>query len=165
MNCVSVRDRILVVTEILLGAAHADAPLQPAERGYLCDLVADLLCTSELPEELALYIDGFDRRSFDLRAAAREFQRQPPMSGRRLLELVACVTLADGAQSADESAFVRALGEALGLAPEGWQDLTGSGLAHCSAIVGARVPLRALESGPGPQPEPALAQAAAGRAP
>jgi hypothetical protein len=121
---VSVRDRIGLLTDLFLGAAYADDVLQEKERLYVEALLRDLLSAAALPPALEQRIAGFDRRAFDLRAAAADFLSAPPMSPRRLLELITYVTLADGAQNVDEDAFVRALGEALGLAPELYADLT-----------------------------------------
>lgn len=115
--------RIGLLTDIFLGAAFADAQLLDQERGYVRSVVMDLLATKFMPPELEERIAKFNPASFDLSAAAADFVREPPMSRRRLLELVAYVTLSDGAQSPEEDAYLRKLGHALGLEPKEYADL------------------------------------------
>ena len=119
----SLAPRISLLTDIFLGAAFADAQFHDRERGYVRAVVMDLLSTKVLPVEIDQRIERFDPKSFDVHAAAIDFLREPPMSRRRLLELVAYVTLADGAQSPEEDAYLRQLGAALGLAPNEYADL------------------------------------------
>lgn len=138
----SVHERIGLLTDLFLGAAYADHVFGGEERAYLCDLLCDLLSTRKLPEALERQIEHYDPRCFDLQAAAQDFRRDPPMKARRLLELVAYVMLADGEQNVNESAFLGALGEALGLAPADYADLTREGLRLRHSFVDlARVPL------------------------
>lgn len=130
------------MTDIFLAAAFADLRFPDKERAYVRELVRDLLCARQLPQELSERIEQFDPRAFDLQAAAAEFAREPPMSRRRLMELIAYVTMADGEQNADEDAFLRAFGEALGLQPSEYADLTCERINLRNSFIGlARVPL------------------------
>jgi uncharacterized tellurite resistance protein B-like protein len=138
----AVRDRIGLLTNIFLAAAFADGRFADKERAYVRELIRDLLSVRQLPPALETHIEQFDPRSFDLRACAAEFEREPPMSRRRLMELIGYVTMADGEQSADEDAFLRAFGEALGLQPSEYADLTRDRINLRNSFIGlARVPL------------------------
>ena len=141
MSRTRIRDRIGLVTDVFMGAANADDRLLGAERAYIADLIADLLSVAEPPDDLVQRIEQFDPQRFDAVAAARDFLREPPMSGRRLLELVTCVTLADGTQSEREAAYICALGAALGLPPRDYADLIGEQLLRGQVEARARVPL------------------------
>jgi uncharacterized tellurite resistance protein B-like protein len=87
-------------------------------------LVEDLLCTPTLPPDIGRLIDEFSPERFDLQASIAEFLREPPMNRRRLLELVAYVTLADGRQNAEEDNYLRELAQALDLGPEVYRHMT-----------------------------------------
>ena len=138
----AVRDRIGLLTDVFLAAAFSDGRFADKERAYVRELIRDLLCVRQLPQAIESYIEQFDPRGFDLRAAAAEFAREPPMSRRRLMELIGYVTMADGEQNADEDAFLCAFGEALGLQPGEYADLTRDRINLRNSFIGlARVPL------------------------
>lgn len=144
MTVNAVRHRIGLLTDLFLGAAFADGQFADRERDYIRDLLRDLLVLDALPEGLEQRIAAFDPSAFDLDRAAADFQADPPMSRRRLLELVAYVTLADGNLVDAEDAFVRRLGVALGLSEEDYRDLTldPEGEEHRRSFIElARVPL------------------------
>jgi hypothetical protein len=122
-NVSTIASRIGLLTDILLGAASVDGQHSASARDYVRKLVIDLLSARALPAELDQRIDAFDPESFSLHACASDFLREPPMSARRLLELVAYVTLADGGQSVKQETYLRALGDALGLQPKDYADL------------------------------------------
>ena len=140
----SVRDRIGLLTDLFLGAAFSDEMFPQEERRYVRDLIRDLLSVTTLPPEIDQLIERFDPKAFDLQATAAEFMRDPPMSRRRVLELVAYITLADGEQNLEEDAFLRALGEAFGLKPEDYSDLRRDKIHLRNSFIDlARVPLPA----------------------
>jgi hypothetical protein len=118
-----VAHRIGVLTNLFLGAAFADATLSQRERAYVHRLVCDLLCTNIVPPEVAEHIERFDPNVFQLEAAAAEFMREPPMSKRRLLELVTYVTKAEGTQAPEAFAYLVRLAVLLGMQPEEISDL------------------------------------------
>lgn len=120
----SVTDRIDVLAEIFLGAAYADQQLAGRERHRIQDLIRDLMCAQALPEGLQAHIDGFDPQAFDLTAAAARFVDDPPMSKRRLLELVAQVMYADDIYDLAEDEFLRALARELRVPDADFADLT-----------------------------------------
>ena len=112
-----------MLTDIFMGAASTASQVPETKRKYVDKLLQDLLCTDDLPEDVRARILSFDPSKFDLQACADDFQRDPPMSKRRLLELAAYVTLADGEVAPDESRFIRNLGEALRMAESEYSDL------------------------------------------
>jgi tellurite resistance protein len=138
----ALRDRIGLLADIFLAAAYSDGRFADKEHAYVRELIRDLLSLRQLPPALEAHIAEFDPRNFDLRATAAEFVREPPMSRRRLMELIGYVTMADGEQSADEDAFLRAFGEAIGLQPSEYADLTRDRINLRNSFIGlARVPL------------------------
>jgi uncharacterized tellurite resistance protein B-like protein len=127
----SVAHRINILIDLFMGAACADRDCADKERRYVRALVADLLCTEELPPVVDDLIEKFDPDRFDLRASVTDFLREPPMNKRRLMELVAYVTLSDGAQNIAEDTYLRDLGHALGLRVEEYRHLTNDpDMAH-----------------------------------
>jgi uncharacterized tellurite resistance protein B-like protein len=115
--------RIGVLTNLFLGAAFADAQFSKRERAYVNRLICDLLCTTEVPAEVAEHIDRFDPSLFSLEAAAQAFLKEPPMTQRRLLELVTYVTKAEGTQSPEGFEYIVRLGGLLGIEREDIADL------------------------------------------
>ena len=124
MTVDAVRHRITLITDLFLGAAFADGGFVDREREYIRSLLRDLLVVEALPDALEQHIARFDPASFDLARAAADFHADPPMSRRRLLELIAYVALADGHMVDAEDAFIRKLGSALALSEEDYRDLT-----------------------------------------
>ena len=140
----SVAHRIGVLIDLFMGAVYADKRCENKERSYVRALVADLLCIEQLPPNVDALIENFDPQQFDLREAVVEFLREPPMNKRRLMELVAYVTLADGNQTLEEDTYLRDLGQALGLKVEEYRHLTSDpDMAHLreSFTDLARIPL------------------------
>jgi tellurite resistance protein len=128
-----------------MGAVFSDGKCDNRERDYVRALVADLLCKSSLPPEVEILIDRFEPERFDLNIAAADFMSDPPMNKRRVMELVAYVTLADGAQTLQEDGYLRRLGEALGMHPEEFRHLTSDpdmAAMRESFTDLARIPLR-----------------------
>lgn len=118
-----VRDRIGVITDLFLGAAYADHRFPDDERRAVRRLLCELIVRHELPVEIERRIESFDPTTFDLTATAREFLRDPPMNKRRLLELIAQLAFADGELDLAEDDYLHALGRALGMEPEDYQDI------------------------------------------
>jgi uncharacterized tellurite resistance protein B-like protein len=146
-----VEDRIHLIADLFLGAAHVDGRLAGEERAFVHKLLMDLLCRTELPPVLAAQIDSFDPRSFNLEAAAQRFVADPPMSKRRLLELVAQVIQCDDVLDLEEDHYLKRLGAALGMRPSEYEDLT---LEY--EIEQARESFELLVSLPPPVPADAL---------
>jgi uncharacterized tellurite resistance protein B-like protein len=112
-----VRDRILVLTDLFLGALWADDEFTDDEQHAVRRLLADLLVVKpeNLPEAVEERIRTFDPLKFDLEAAAQDFAADPPMAKRRLLELVGKMVDADGVVDMQEDEYLRRLADALGM--------------------------------------------------
>jgi uncharacterized tellurite resistance protein B-like protein len=120
------KDRIPIVADILMAAAHADAHLHGEERNTVCRLLRQVLGGGALPMDLEFRIDEFAPASFDLGEAGAAFAGDPPETRRRLLELVSAVHAADQEYDLSEDEFVRQLGAALGLPEDSYRDLAAT---------------------------------------
>ncbi len=120
-----VRDRILVLTDLFLGALWADDEFSEDEQKAVRRLLGELLLVpaEELPQQVEERIRDFDPLKFDLEGAARDFADDPPMAKRRLLELVGRMVDADGVVDMQEDEYLRRLADALGMAPSEYADL------------------------------------------
>ncbi|AKF03909.1 hypothetical protein [Sandaracinus amylolyticus] len=119
-----VRDRILVITDLMLGALYADATMTGEEDRAVRELLAKLLlCPPDaLPEHVDARIRGFSLMEFDIELAARDFLKDPPMKKRRLLELIASLTDKDGTDLREDE-YLRDLGQCLGMQPDEYADI------------------------------------------
>jgi uncharacterized tellurite resistance protein B-like protein len=116
-------DRTLRITDLLLGAAHADGELHGREESAVRALLKTTLKGAALPAVVDARIKGFKPAGFDLTRAAAPFVGDDRARKRKLLELVAAVGDADGVTDSAEDDFLRALGAALGLKPADYADL------------------------------------------
>ena len=117
------KDRLPLVADLLMDAAHADNRLHGEEKDAVKALLCSILEVPTLPMDLAFHIDEFDAKGFDRRAAAQAFAGDPPELKKRLLELIAAVHAADGEIDFAEDAHLRAVGAALGLPAEAFKEL------------------------------------------
>lgn len=116
-------DRIDVITDLLMGAAYADGSLEGREEATVRRLLGELLDGAALPAETDARIAGFDRKAFDLDAAAAHFRADSPERKRKLLELVVAVRDADDVFDTDEDDYMTSLARALDMQPEEYADL------------------------------------------
>src|SRR5829696_2070029 len=100
------KDRIHLVADILMAAAHADAHLHGEEKASVRRLLRQVLGDA-VPMDLDFRIDEFDPAAFDLGEVAASFAGDPPENKRRLLELVSAVHAADQEFDLSEDEFVR----------------------------------------------------------
>ena len=119
----TMKDRLPLVADLLMEAAHADNRLEGEEKEAVKQLLAGILEVPNLPMDLAFRIDEFDAKSFDRDATTKAFAGDPPELKKRLLELIAAVHAADGEIDFAEDAHLRAVGEALGLPADSFKDL------------------------------------------
>jgi hypothetical protein len=119
------KDRINLVADILMAAAHADAHLHGEEKASVRRLLRQVLGDA-VPMDLDFRIDEFDPAAFDLGEAGAAFASDPPDNKRRILELVSAVHGADQEYDLAEDDFVRQLGAALGLPEESYRDLAAT---------------------------------------
>lgn len=120
-----VRDRILVLADLFLGAVWADDEFSEDEQRAVRTLLAELLLVQPdaLPEAVEERLRTFDPLKFDVEAAAQDFAADPPMAKRRLLELVGKMVDADGVVDLQEDEYLRRLASALGLEYGEYSDL------------------------------------------
>lgn len=119
----SSNDRIMVLTDLLLGAVHADGNAEGSEEAAVRKLLRDLHGAA-LPDAVDARIKGFDAKTFDLAAAARDFVADATVKKRRLLELVAAVRDADDVIDLAEDDYMVRLATALGMQKSEYADLT-----------------------------------------
>lgn len=117
-------DRIDVVTDLLLGAAHSDGALEGREEASVRKLLGDLLGDAKLPAEVEARIKAFDPKAFDLKKTAASFARDDAKKKRRLLELVVAVGDADDVLDSAEDDYLTSLAGALGMQRSEYADLT-----------------------------------------
>jgi len=117
------KDRLPIVADILMGAAHADTHLHGEEKAAVRRLLRQVLGGEALPMDIEFHIEEFNPAAFDLGEAAASFAGEPPENRRRLLELVSAVHAADQEYDLSEDEFVHRLGAALGLGEDSYRDL------------------------------------------
>lgn len=120
-----VHERILLLTDILLGVVYSDGSPPPEEKRAVRRLLAELLQVpaDRLPHDVEQRIQRFRPELFDLGAAAADFSQDPPMKKRRLLELVGKMSQSDGVVDLAEDDYLRALASHLGMEPSEYNDL------------------------------------------
>ena len=119
----TMKDRLPLVADLLMEAAHADKRLQGEEKDAVKKLLCSILEVPNLPMDLAFHIDEFNADGFDRGPATKAFASDSPELKKRLLELIAAVHAADGEIDFAEDAHLRAVGEALGLPADSFKDL------------------------------------------
>jgi uncharacterized tellurite resistance protein B-like protein len=117
------KDRLPLVADILMDAAHADNTLEGEEKAAVKRLLREVLEAPTLPMDLDFRIEEFSPEKFDLKATAAAFADEPPAIKRRLLELCAVVHAADGEIDFTEDEQLRRVAEALGLPAESYDDM------------------------------------------
>ena len=120
----SVKDRIMVITDLLLGAVYADHKLKGVEEQTVRKLLSELLGGGALPDDVDGRIKTFPAQTFDLSATAADFASDPPIKKRKLLELVAAVRDADEEIDLGEDEYMVKLATALGMKKDEYADLT-----------------------------------------
>jgi uncharacterized tellurite resistance protein B-like protein len=120
------KDRLPLVADLLMDAAHADGQLLGDEKPAVRRLLREILDAPALPMDVDFRIEEFDPARFDLVATAAAFVSDPLEVKRRLLELVGAVHAADGEIELSEDAQLRRVAVALGLTDEQYSDLVVS---------------------------------------
>jgi uncharacterized tellurite resistance protein B-like protein len=118
------KDRIALVADLLMGAAHADKTLHGHEASAVRQLLEELMDDEDLPADVDKRLSGFKAATFDLAKTAEAFKGDSVETKRRLLELVAAVHESDEELDIDEDEFLRKLGAALGVPASAFEDLT-----------------------------------------
>jgi uncharacterized tellurite resistance protein B-like protein len=124
----NMKDRIAIVADLLMGAAHADGRLEGQEEVAVKRLLREIMGVPALPMDLEFRLAEFKPEALDLAAVGAAFADDTPLEKRRLLELLSALTGADGEFDLAEDAFVRRVGLAIGLDEAHFRDL-------CVAII------------------------------
>ena len=117
------KDRLPLVADLLMDAAHADDALEGEEKAAVKRLLREILEAPTLPMDLDFRIEEFAPERFDLAATTAAFAHEPLAIKRRLLELCAAVHAADGEIEFSEDEQLRRVGQALGLPAESYDDM------------------------------------------
>jgi uncharacterized membrane protein YebE (DUF533 family) len=115
-------DRILPLSELLLGAAYADKELKDQERDEVRTLLQGL--AGDLPPEVDEKIKSFDPTKFDIKASAKIFVGDSEDDRKKLLFLVAAVNEADDELDFAEDDYLKELAAALELPTSALEGLT-----------------------------------------
>jgi uncharacterized tellurite resistance protein B-like protein len=140
-------DRILTLSELLLGAAYADKELKDQERDEVRTLLQGLAC--DLPAEVDEKLKSFDPDKFDLKASAATFVGDSEEDRKKLLFLVAAVNEADDELDFAEDDYLRDLAAALELPASALE-----GLAMEVETEELKESFQAVRKGPPPPPPP-----------
>jgi len=116
--------RLGVVTDLLLGAAHADTRLAGQEAATVRELLRQLTTDSNLLAAAEARFSTFSKAKLDVKAVTAQFNADPLVTKRQLLELIARVTMADDELDLDEDAYLQSVAAGLGMAAEEYSDLT-----------------------------------------
>ena len=117
------KDRLPLVADLLMDAAHADDTLEGEEKAAVKRLLREILEEPVLPMDLDFHIEEFSPARFDLAKTAAAFASETPAVKRRLLELCAAVHAADGEIDFKEDEQLRRVAAALGLPPSSYDDM------------------------------------------
>ncbi|HEY0709376.1 MAG TPA: TerB family tellurite resistance protein [Polyangia bacterium] len=120
------KERIHLVADLLLGAAHADGRLEGNEQGTVKRLLREILGTTTLPIDLEFRLEDFDPKSLDFEHIGRAFAGDSLIEKRRLLELVASVHAGGDEVDLVEDAYVRKVGAAIGIDEAHFRDLAAA---------------------------------------
>jgi uncharacterized tellurite resistance protein B-like protein len=115
---------LLVVTDILLGAAHADGSSDGTEVSAVRDLLKELHGGKDLPADVESRLTGFDVKAFSVQKSAKEFIEKSKLEKRKLLELCCTIRDADDEHDFAEDEYIVSLGKALGMKESEYADLT-----------------------------------------
>jgi uncharacterized tellurite resistance protein B-like protein len=117
------KDRLPLVADLLMDAAHADDTLEGEEKAAVKRILREILEAPTLPMDLDFRIEEFAPEKFDLAVTAGAFANEPPAIKRRLLELCAVVHAADGEIEFSEDEQLRRVAEALGMPADSYDDM------------------------------------------
>lgn len=118
------KDRILEIVDLLLGAAYADKDYRPEEEKTVRKLLGDLLGDPKLPDQVEAQLRAFTRETFDIDEAAAAFIDDAPEQKLKLLELVAAVHDADEEVHLDEDQYLKDLADSVGVPHDDIKHLT-----------------------------------------
>ena len=116
-------ERAHIITDLLLGAAHADGRMDGRESEKVKELVRTLTTDPDVLASCEKRIKDFVPAKFDVQEAAKGFLGESEDQRYQLLELVAQIHAADEELDLEEDDYLRSLGTALGLPDNAFEDL------------------------------------------
>lgn len=116
------KDHILTITDLLLGAAYADKRLEGRETDKIRSLLTKLAGTASLPANVEARFKAFSPAAFDIDAAGKKLAGLGN-DRRKVLEMVAAVTESDDELDLAEDRYLRQAAEAMGLNQKEFSDL------------------------------------------
>jgi len=117
------REYLVTVSNLLVAAAHADAPICRREERAIRRILSRLCGTETVPGWLEEHFTTFDPKAFELAAAAEELRLLDVDQRRHVMELVREVCDADNAFELEEERYLLALVLGLSLDRDSVQDL------------------------------------------
>lgn len=116
------KDHVLTITDLLLGAAFSDHRLEGKETEAIRALLTTLLGSSTFPPEVEARFTDFSPAAFDLEAAGKELAGLGAKR-RQILEMIAAVSESDEEIDLAEDRYLRRAAEAMGLPDKEFSDL------------------------------------------
>lgn len=116
------KDHILTITDLLLGAAYADKRLEGKEKDKIRSLLAKLAGSSTFPDAVEARFREFSPAAFDAVAAGKQLA-QLGDDRRKVLEMIAAVTESDEEIDLAEDRYLRQVANAMGLQAKQFNDL------------------------------------------
>jgi uncharacterized tellurite resistance protein B-like protein len=118
----ALKDHILTITDLLLGAAYADKRLEGRETEQIRGLLGKLHGKAQLPDAVDARFKEFSPAAFDVAVAGKRLAHLGD-DRRRVLEMVAAVTESDEEIDLAEDRYLRKLAEAMGMRDKEFNDL------------------------------------------
>jgi uncharacterized tellurite resistance protein B-like protein len=118
----AMKDHILTITDLLLGAAYADKRLEGRETDKIRSLLTKLSGSLKLPDAIEARFTDFSPAAFDVEEAGKRLSELGD-DRRRVLEMVAAVSESDEEIDLAEDRYLRRAAEAMGLPDKEFRDL------------------------------------------
>src|SRR5690606_27098067 len=116
------KNHILTITDLLLGAAYADKRLEGQEKDKIRSLLAKLAGGKQLPDDVEARFREISPAAFDPDAAGKKLSHLGD-DRRRILEMIAAVTESEAETDLAEDRYLRRDAEAMGLHAKEFRDL------------------------------------------
>lgn len=116
------KNHILTITDLLLGAAYADKRLEGQETDKIRSLLAKLAGGTSFPDAVEARFREFSPAAFDASAAGKKLSHLGD-DRRKILEMIAAVTESDEEIDLAEDRYLRQVAEAMGLKAKEFNDL------------------------------------------
>ena len=116
------KNHILTITDLLLGAAYADKRLEGQEKDKIHSLLAKLAGGKEFPAEVESRFTEFSPAAFDIEAAGKRVAHLGD-DRRKILEMIAAVSESDAEIDLAEDRYLRRVAVAMGVPEKQFRDL------------------------------------------